>query len=67
MISYKTIKVTDVKHFMSCIDGQEVTTIAFLDGKTLRVKQFRYFRDIKAGQTIQATKLGKGKYAGYNF
>lgn len=62
-----TIKVTDVKRFISCLDGNEITSVAFTDGKTLRYKEFRTHREFEIGDKVQAEKIGKGKYAGYNF
>lgn len=62
-----SVKVVDVKHFVSCLDGSVITSVAFLDGKTLRYKEFRQDRNFEAGQKIEAEKIGSGKYAGYRF
>ena len=64
---YITIKITDVKRFISWLDGSTITKVEFLDGKTLRQKEFREYRDFKTGDKIKALKIGGGKYAGYNF
>lgn len=62
-----TITVTDVKRFISFLDGSVITSVAFRDGKTARVKEFRCYRAIEAGDKVKALKIGSGKYAGYNF
>ena len=34
-----SIKIIDVKHFISCLDGKEITAVAFLDGRTIKTKE----------------------------
>ena len=36
-----SIKILDVKHFISCLDGKEITAVAFLDGRAIKTKEFR--------------------------
>ena len=62
-----SIKIIDVKHFISCLDGADITAVAFLDGRTLRTKEFRNKRLFNVGGAINAEKIGKGKFAGYIF
>lgn len=62
-----TIKITDVKNFISCLDGSAITSVAFFDGKTFRTKEFRSERVFKIGEKIKVEKIGNGKYAGYRF
>ena len=62
-----SIKIIDVKHFISCLDGADITAVAFLDGRTLRTKEFRNKRLFNVGDAINAVKIGKGKFAGYIF
>lgn len=62
-----SIKIIDVKHFISCLDGKEITAVAFLDGRTIKTKEFRNKRFFNIGEKIKAEKIGKGKFAGYTF
>lgn len=62
-----SIKILDVKHFTSCIDGANITAVSFLDGRTIRTKQFRNKRFFNIGEKVKAEKIGKGKFAGYIF
>ena len=62
-----TIKIINIKNFISCLDGSAITSVAFLDGKTIRTKEFRSERVFKIGEKIKAEKIGNGKYAGYRF
>lgn len=62
-----SIKILDVKHFISCLDGKEITAVAFLDGRTIKTKEFRNKRFFNIGEKIKAEKIGKGKFAGYTF
>lgn len=62
-----SIKIIDVKHFISCLDGKEITAVAFLDGRTIKTKEFRNKRFFNIGEKVKAEKIGKGKFAGYTF
>ena len=62
-----SIKIIDVKHFISCLDGNEITAVAFLDGRTIKTKEFRNKRFFNIGEKVKAEKIGKGKFAGYTF
>lgn len=62
-----SIKIIDVKHFISCLDGKEITAVAFIDGRTIKTKEFRNKRFFNIGEKIKAVKIGKGKFAGYTF
>lgn len=62
-----TIKITAVEHFISFLDGSQITKVNFIDGKTLRQKQFRSYREFQPGEKIKAEKIGSGKYAGFDF
>ena len=62
-----SIKIIDVKHFISCLDGKEITAVAFLDGRTIKTKEFRNKRFFNIGEKVKAEKIGKGKFAGYIF
>ena len=62
-----SIKIIGVKHFISCLDGNEITAVAFLDGRTIKTKEFRNKRFFNIGEKIAAEKIGKGKFAGYIF
>ena len=61
------IKIVDVKHFISCLDGANITAVAFLDGRTIKTKEFRNKRFFDIGEKIAAEKIGNGKFAGYIF
>lgn len=67
MTNTVSIKIIDVKHFTSCIDGANITAVLFLDGRTIRTKQFRNKRFFNIGEKVKAEKIGKGKFAGYTF
>lgn len=67
MTKFVTVKITYVKRFISCLDGNVITSVAFLDGRTLRQKEFRQDRAFEIGEKVQAEKIGNGKYAGYRF
>lgn len=67
MTKIVNIKIIDAKNFISCLDGSAITSVVFLDGKTLRTKEFRQERSFRIGEKIKAEKIGNGKYAGYRF
>lgn len=62
-----SIKILDVKQFKSCLDDKEITAVAFLDGRTIKTKEFRNIRFFNIGEKIKAEKIGNGKFAGYIF
>ena len=62
-----TVRITDVRTFTSCLDGILITSVTFLDGKTLRRKEFRTAKNFETGEKVMAKKIGTGKYAGYEF
>ena len=61
------IRILKVERFVSCLNGDEITAVWFLDGRTNRKKEFREYRDFEAGDKVRAEKIGSGKYAGYDF
>lgn len=61
------IKIVEVNRCISCLNGDVVTGVYFLDGRTRRYKEFRQYRDFVSGEKIRAEKIGSGKYAGYRF
>ena len=63
----------------SCLTGKMFTAVGFMDGKTYRSKEFHEDRDNKLYSyfvglldtqdwpNMTVEKIGKGKYAGYDF